>query len=628
MQWTIGRKLACGFTMSIALILLVATIANVELREVTGAQAEVLKVHQEAIDASRGVREGMRRSQAGLRGYMATGDESQKLAREEGRRQIDENLRRLRSASMHLDATETAQLDDIAALLAELDQVESDVEEICRRDDNLPATKMLFAKASPLGDAMLKSLDQMIQIENTLEKSPQRRELLSDLTTSKATLIGGLIAIHKFMTTVDPRQQDEFQRHWRDNSERFDALQAKAWLLTPEQSEQFDSYKQNRARVGKMPERLFAMRASDDWNIAQAWLTRESAPRQAQAEQLLAGIISRREQMVQEGRSESAAKASFATATVLATAAFSSIFVALMGFGIVRRISRRMAMTVDVLERAADGDLSQRLPVVGRDELTRMAVAINSVLESTSRLMPYVVDLRMDPSTPLLPAEMQPGRSDQHESQLQELRATIRQMTESAARLNENARTVVSQSARAAEESASAAETPREDEARQEDVVELAEFSREAMAPMASGEEHAADDDESVDGALQLEETDAMELIQQSVESLQATTSEIAHATAEQARRTDEPAAAGNWDFAGQTERIASSSEKLGAQAAQLHALLDSLAGNPSSSQTSATRGGDDSQGSAPHQGAPRDASRMAPKGTMAGAGEEIVTIS
>jgi methyl-accepting chemotaxis protein len=67
---------------------------------------------------------------------------------------------------------------------------------------------------------------------------------------------------------------------------------------------------------------------------------------------------------------------------VLALLGVSLVLAAAVGVALLRSVRRPLGHAVAVLARAADGDLGGRLPVTGRDELARLAGAVNSTLQT------------------------------------------------------------------------------------------------------------------------------------------------------------------------------------------------------------------------------------------------------
>jgi methyl-accepting chemotaxis protein len=85
----------------------------------------------------------------------------------------------------------------------------------------------------------------------------------------------------------------------------------------------------------------------------------------------------------QEARLAAAEEQARASVTTLATLVVLSVLLGVaVGWALLRSIRRPLARTVAALSRAADGDLTARLPVEGDDEIARLSAAVNTTLES------------------------------------------------------------------------------------------------------------------------------------------------------------------------------------------------------------------------------------------------------
>ena len=85
----------------------------------------------------------------------------------------------------------------------------------------------------------------------------------------------------------------------------------------------------------------------------------------------------------QEARTTSAeAQAGSSVTTVAVLVTLSVLLGAAVGWALLRSIRHPLARTVAALSRAADGDLTARLPVEGNDEIARLSAAVNTTLDS------------------------------------------------------------------------------------------------------------------------------------------------------------------------------------------------------------------------------------------------------
>jgi methyl-accepting chemotaxis protein len=158
--------------------------------------------------------------------------------------------------------------------------------------------------------------------------------------------------------------------------------------MTPEQQKDFDSLVEARGKFSPLPPKMFEIRASDRWNMAQWFLTNEAAPR---ANKLLdifvgarnaegvrsGGMVSGQQDMLRED-----------SATVLAETSFLSTLLWILlgaGLGIAatvvyltsRSIVPPIVGMVGAMGQLAGGDHSVEIPATkNHDEIGRMARAV------------------------------------------------------------------------------------------------------------------------------------------------------------------------------------------------------------------------------------------------------------
>jgi methyl-accepting chemotaxis protein len=132
------------------------------------------------------------------------------------------------------------------------------------------------------------------------------------------------------------------------------------------------------------------------------------------------------------------------TRNVLVGAIAAALFAAtLFGFVIMRMITRPLRRAARVLESVAAGDFTQRLDIRSRDEVGRMAAALDQALESVSRALTEVrgaADRTADASRQMsVAAEELSGGSHEQASSLEETAASLEEITGTLRQTAENA---------------------------------------------------------------------------------------------------------------------------------------------------------------------------------------------
>jgi methyl-accepting chemotaxis protein len=347
-------------------------------------QTRLLQVDQPAAAAARGVREGLHQTAAGLRGSIASGGEQFRHQREQGQQAVQQNLQSLDKLAGHLTAEERQTLDQVRRELGDIEALQRAMENAPRQTTaEPPAFQKLAGDSTPLGERMLAAASAMIEIESKLEKTPQRVKLLEEMTSLRAALHGSLVEMHSYLTTAQEQHIAKFGEQWRGFSARLGALANNRRMLTSEQGRQLGQMQQLVSQFRPLPDRLFALRKSESWTVAQQPLRDDAAPREAQAGALLAQVIHRTEERAQQATQSLQAQSASLGIFAVGGPGAAAIVGLLIGLAATRRVSRRLRQTTKALEAVAAGDRTARLPVETSDEFGRMASAINRLAETS-----------------------------------------------------------------------------------------------------------------------------------------------------------------------------------------------------------------------------------------------------
>ena len=148
---------------------------------------------------------------------------------------------------------------------------------------------MLATEAAPLAKIMLQKATSIIDEEGSITSTDARKSLLigfADLRGSMAMAIG---AIRAYLLTADLVFKKEFEELWALNQKKFEALAKRRSEMTSAQQSAFDALVDARAKFSPLPQKMFEIRASDRWNMAQWFLTNEAAPRANKLLDIFAG---------------------------------------------------------------------------------------------------------------------------------------------------------------------------------------------------------------------------------------------------------------------------------------------------------------------------------------------------
>ena len=286
----IRGRLISGFGVLCALLAVVVGITIVKVRAVNEDTERTVNLRVPTAMTASDVVAGVYASLASLRGWMITGNDSFKAERAT----LWNEIQRYGSRMDHLAGKWTVEQNkadwkQAKPLLEELRSAQDKAEAIAHTIDEQPAAKILATEAAPLARLMLQKATSIIEEEGNIASTDERKSLLigfADLRGSMAMAVG---AIRAYLLTADKSFKTEFDELWALNGKKFEALSKRRAEMTGAQREAFDALVDARKKFAPLPQKMFEIRASDRWNMAQWFLTNEAAPRANRLLDIFAG---------------------------------------------------------------------------------------------------------------------------------------------------------------------------------------------------------------------------------------------------------------------------------------------------------------------------------------------------
>ena len=229
-------------------------------------------------------------SLADLRGWMLTGNAKFKAQRAE----VWEDISSVRAAMDTLSEswTNSANVEkwtEFKAVLDEFAVAQQQVEDIAHTVDEHPANKLLLTEAAPRAAIIIKAITAMIDAEASLPATAERKALLGMMADVRGSMGLALANIRAYLLSGDEKFKQGFERFWATNDKRFADLSDNAYLLSTDQKASFEELSAVRAEFAPLPPRMFAIRGSNKWNMANYLLVAEAAPRAGKLLNTLSG---------------------------------------------------------------------------------------------------------------------------------------------------------------------------------------------------------------------------------------------------------------------------------------------------------------------------------------------------
>jgi methyl-accepting chemotaxis protein len=385
----IHGRLIFGFGVLCALLAAVVGITILKVQTVNEATERTVNLRVPTALTANDLVAEIYASLAALRGWLITGNDAFKVERTVLWKEIQKRGSEMDRLSGNWTVEQNRQdWKQAKPLLAELRNAQDKAEAIAHTIDEQPAAKILATEAAPLAKLMLQKATSIINEESAIPSTDSRKSLLIGFADMRGSMAMAIGAIRAYLLTADQSFKKEYEELWALNQRKFEALSLRRPEMTPDQQKDFDSLVEARARFAPLPQKMFEIRASDRWNLAQWFLTNEAAPRANKLLDIFAGA--KNGEGMRDGGMASRQQASLRTdgAMVLAETHFlTTLLWILMGVGIGiaatvvyltnRSIVPPILKMVSAMGRLAGGDHSVEVPAIGnKDEIGLMARAV------------------------------------------------------------------------------------------------------------------------------------------------------------------------------------------------------------------------------------------------------------
>ncbi len=381
----ISKKVAGGFAVVVLLIITTSALVYNGVNTSNQINERVIDLRMPTVLSSTAMTNGINHSLAALRGWIILNNEKFKQERLQAWQEIDEAFSRLKQFSKNWTNPDNVQrLSDIEASLSRFRVAQDEIENISGTIDNTPANKILLMEAAPQASIIIKEITNIIDIEAEQAVTAERKALFSMMADTRGSMGMSLANIRAFLLTGDEKFSREYQKFWAVNERRFADLSSQVHLLTASQKEAFSKVKAARDIFKSLPPKMFEIRGSKQWNLANYWLGTKAAPEAGSILSILGTMVENQNQLaaldIQRAK-ESSSRLIFMT---LLLGVVSTVIAVIITLVIVRMISSPLQEIVAVSDLLAKGDLTQRFVNSGNNEIGRMSLALNKFIDKLS----------------------------------------------------------------------------------------------------------------------------------------------------------------------------------------------------------------------------------------------------
>jgi len=384
-RFSLSQKNMVGFALILALMVGIAVLTMVNMNKVAHQVEEVVERGQPAAFAADTIRIQIERAVGALGFYL------------QSRR--DEDLARFRDA---LEKVESARAtlagyrgEGSNALGERIDRFAATAEKIIEisgdEATNNPGMQYANLNANPLQREISGLLGQLLNAEQNADASRySRRQFVLDLARLQGDWGNVVASLRGYMSFRSSALRENFDLYAGQAVERAKKLAADYdYLLTFEQLDALEQLNEKLPQFVAAAEKAFDIHASEKWRMDAYLVRTELTPIFKQIEQDVESIVARERREIGE-RSEKLSAALQSTSNWQIGAVIAGIVVvgllALLSIVMISRPLKRIAVRMrDIAE--GDGDLTQRLPAEGNDEIAQVGAAFNTFADTAQNLV-------------------------------------------------------------------------------------------------------------------------------------------------------------------------------------------------------------------------------------------------
>ncbi|MEN8173164.1 MAG: methyl-accepting chemotaxis protein [Chloroflexota bacterium] len=394
-------KIGMGFGVMALLLVLAISITIYQVNQAKALTDRMVDLRVPTAQASLGMLNGMQESLAGLRGWMLLGNPVFKEARSNAwNKWIDPSMGTLNEMSKNWTNPENVKrLAEMKGSIEKFRRYQAEIEDIAQTIDEEPALKILFNDAAPRAAVMAELITRLIDLEAKQGADATRKSILYMMADVRGTTGLGLAAIRAYLLSGEAKFAKQYEKLWAKNSRRFNDLSNNYSNLSSEQKEAFNEFKRVRAEFQEYPPKMFEIRGSKEWNVANYWLGTKAAPEAAKINAILEDMVTNQRELLQtdaDGVEELVAALQDIEWALLVIGLVFSVIMIIVFTRVIAGPILRMSDTIKTI--ADDRDLTLSVAVHGKDEIGEMSLAFNEMIDRVRNAFTSVHAIAQDVS--------------------------------------------------------------------------------------------------------------------------------------------------------------------------------------------------------------------------------------
>lgn len=377
-------KIGMGFGVMALLLVIAISITIYQVNQAKALTDRMVDLRVPTAQASLGLLSGMQESLAGLRGWMLLGNPTFKEHRQKAwDKWIDPSLLTLNEMSKNwTNAENVKRLAEMKGSVEKFRKYQVEIEDIAQTIDEEPALKILFNDAAPRAARMVELITRLIDLEAKQGSDETRKAILYMMADVRGTTGLGLAAIRAYLLSGEEKFAKQYDQLWAKNTRRFKDLSNNYAHLSSEQKEAFNEFKRVRAEFQEYPPKMFEIRGSEQWNVANYWLGTKAAPEAVKINTILEDMVANQRELLQtdaDGVNELVNTLQEIEWTLLVLGLMFSVIMIIVFTRVIAGPILRMSDTIKTI--ADNRDLTLSVAVHGKDEIGEMSTAFNDMID-------------------------------------------------------------------------------------------------------------------------------------------------------------------------------------------------------------------------------------------------------
>jgi len=394
-------KIGLGFGMMVLLLVAAISITMYEVNQTQKLTHRMTDIRVPTAQASLGMLNGIQESLAGLRGWMLLGNPVFKDARANAwNKWIDPSLAILNEKSKNwTNAENVKRLASMKTSIEKFRQYQQEIEDIANTIDEEPALKILLEDAAPRAAKLATLITRMIDLEAKQGADKTRKDILYMMADVRGTTGLGLAAIRAYLLSGDEKFAEQYKKLWSKNTRRFKDLGKNYANLSSAQKEAYNEFKNIRTEFDPLPPKMFKIRASKEYNVANYWLGTRAAPEAAKITKILEAMVDNQTELLKidtEGVDSLVSELQNLEISLLVIGIIVSLVLIVAFTRVVA--GPILAMSAAIKTISDNKDLTISVPVHGKDEIGEMSLAFNNMIGDIRHAFSLVVNIASDVS--------------------------------------------------------------------------------------------------------------------------------------------------------------------------------------------------------------------------------------